>query len=320
MSEVQPGPVTGFFRVFFFTLPLVLRQKRALRALHHFDHSIFTFMTRPLSSTGRNLWLAAGLVMLAVFLAAPELMAQAAEAAEEPVKEKSFLDKLISGGSFMIPIGLLSVASITLFVYNSLQLAQGRFLPKRLAFDIHELMSSVRVRSAIDTAAANPSFYGRMMATALPHIDATNTETLGRESVEDAMAEFTTRETANSLMWVQYFSVIAQMAPMLGLLGTVWGMVGAFETLGIGKGAEPAKLASNISVALITTLGGLLVALPSIFGYHFYKNKLNARIRDVHKAASDAIDAAVKSVNAEMQMARVPEGLAEEEAVTVAAV
>lgn len=242
------------------------------------------------------------------------------EGAAEAVKEKSFLDKLIAGGGWMIPIGVLSLSSLGLFFYNALQLKKDRFLPKRLASEVHDLMSAVRVRSAIDTAAASSSFYGRMMAAALPHIDATNTETLGREAVEDSIAEFTVRETAGTMMWITYFSVIAQMAPMMGLLGTVWGMVEAFETLGIGKGAEPAKLASAISVALITTLGGLLVALPSILGYHIYKNQLNARIREVHKAASDAVDAALGAVNAEVQMARVPEGLAAEEEVAVAAV
>jgi len=239
-------------------------------------------------------------------------MAQEGGDVAAEAQERSLWDKILAGGGFMIPIGILSVAMITLYVFNSLQLAKGKFTPKRLVNEIYQLMSSVHVRSAIETAAAHPSFYGRMMATALPHVDATDPSTLGRESVEDAIAEFTVRETSSPMMWVQYLSVIAQMAPMMGLMGTVWGMVGAFETLGIGKGAEPAKLAADISVALMTTLGGLVVALPSIFGYYLYKNQLSARIKEAHKAASDSLDVAIEAVNAEQQLAKVPEGLAEE--------
>ncbi|MEO0444942.1 MAG: MotA/TolQ/ExbB proton channel family protein [Verrucomicrobiota bacterium] len=242
----------------------------------------------------------------------PELFAE--EAAAEGDESRSLLDKIIAGGGFMIPIGILSIASITLYVFNALQLSKGKFLPKRLASDIYGLMQSVHVRSAIDTAAQHSSFYGRMMATALPHVDATDYETLGREKVEDSIAEFTVRETSGQMVWVQYLSVVAQMAPMMGLMGTVWGMVGAFEALGTSKGAEPAKLASQISIALMTTLGGLVIALPSIFGYYLFKNALAARIREVHQAASDAIDAAIAAVNADAQLAKVPEGLADESA------
>lgn len=257
-------------------------------------------------------WLIAGIIAItAIFITAPELVAQeAAEGAEEEIPERSLLDKIIAGGGFMIPIGLLSVATITLYVFNALQTTKGKFVPKMLQAQILQLMGEVRVRSAIETAAANPSFFGRMMATALPNVDATDPETLGREAVEDAIADFTVRETSGYMTWITYLSVIAQMAPMMGLMGTVWGMVGAFEVLGVGK-ADPSDLAGKISVALMTTLGGLVVALPSIFGYYLYKNRLNAMVKEAHKSAGDAIDAAIATVNADQQLAKVPEGLAE---------
>ncbi|MEM0970633.1 MAG: hypothetical protein AAGJ31_14855, partial [Verrucomicrobiota bacterium] len=63
----------------------------------------------------------------------PELFAE--EAAAEGDESRSLLDKIIAGGGFMIPIGILSIASITLYVFNALQLSKGKFLPKRLASD-----------------------------------------------------------------------------------------------------------------------------------------------------------------------------------------
>ncbi len=256
-------------------------------------------------------WLIACGVFAGTLAFAPELLAQEAAEEMEGAGGSTLLDKIISGGWFMIPIGILSLAMITLYVFNGLQLMKSKYIPKNLYHQVLDLMSQVRVRSAIESAAASNSFYGRMMATALPHVDATDPDTLGREAVEDAIADFTVKENANQMVWIQYLSVVAQMAPMMGLMGTVWGMVNAFETLGVGKGSDPSKLAGDISIALMTTLGGLVVALPAIFGYYLFRNALQGNVREAHRAAAESIDAAIAAVNAEQQMARVPEGLAE---------
>lgn len=224
----------------------------------------------------------------------------------------SWFDEIKKGGFFMLLLALLSVAMVTLIVFNMLQMMGGKFVPKVLRMQILDLMAQVRVRSAIETAAASPSFLGRMLASSLPNVDATDPETLGREGVEDGIADFTTRETGSYMTWISYLSVIAQMAPMVGLLGTVSGMIKAFATLGIGGGSNASALANAISEALYTTAGGLIVALPSILFYVIFRNWLGTNISNAHKAASDAMDAALATVNAEQQMAKVPEGLAEE--------
>lgn len=267
-------------------------------------------------SSNRTSWWQIGLCLLVVALTftAPELMAQD-DAADAPAAEEepgTYLDTIKKGGLAMIPLGLLSVGVVTLFVFNMLQMMGGKFVPGVLRMQVLDLMSQVRVRSAIETAAASPSFLGRMLASSLPNVDATDPETLGREHVEDAIADFTTRETSSYMTWIQYFSVIAQAAPMVGLLGTVSGMIKAFATLGIGGGANASALAGNISEALITTASGLVIAIPSLFFYYLFRNWLSNNIGKAHKAAGDAMDAALATVNAEQQMAKVPEGLAEE--------
>ncbi len=94
-------------------------------------------------------------------------------------------------------------------------------------------------------------------------------------SLEKAMEEASIEETQTGLKTISYLSIIAQIAPMLGLLGTVSGMIKAFATLGSGGMGDPAKLASNISEALMTTASGLVIALPAIFLYFFFKNRLS---------------------------------------------
>jgi biopolymer transport protein ExbB len=172
-------------------------------------------------------------------------------------------------------------------------------------------MADVRVRSAIDASAQDPSYLGRMAATAFPLVDATDPETLGRGKVEDSIADFSIRENSRYMSWIGYFSVIAQAAPMIGLFGTVAGMILAFDTMGLSGGANPSELAGNISLALMTTAGGLVVAIPSIFCFYVFKNKFNKLVGEAQETATEGLDLAVATVNADQQLAKVPEGISE---------
>ncbi len=256
--------------------------------------------------------------VLAYFLIGPEVgMAQdegAAAADAPPATEgetKTLMDKIKDAGIFMVPIGILSILMITLAVFNILQLGKKKFVPPVLKQTVLANMADVRVRSAIDASAADPSYLGRMLTHALPHVDATDPETLGREKVEDAVADFSIKENSRYMSWIGYFSVIAQAAPMIGLFGTVAGMIMAFDTMGLSGGSDPGALAGNISLALMTTAGGLVVAIPSIFCFYIFKNMFNKQVGEAQEVAAEGLDAAIATVNADQQLAKVPEGISE---------
>ncbi len=250
------------------------------------------------------------LILLITTFLMPDLPAQevAEEAAAAGVTQ-TFYDMLIAGGWAMIPLGGLSLMWVALVVYLLLQLNQRKFAPNDLRFAIHENMSECRVRSAIEVAASSPSYLGRMLAASLPHVDATDPETLGRDDVEDSVAEFTVKENRGFMATITYFSIIAQAAPMIGLLGTVSGMIKAFATLGTSGGSDPSALAGNISEALITTAAGLIIALPALFAFFYFKNRLMKLVSDCHTAVSESMDASLSAVHADQQLAKVPEGL-----------
>ena len=88
---------------------------------------------------------------------------------------------------------------------------------------------------------------------------------------------------------INYFSVLAQAAPMMGLLGTVSGMIGAFAKLSSGGTGDPSKFAGNISEALITTASGLVVALPAIFCYFIFRDRLQQLVAETDEAAEELI-------------------------------
>ncbi|MDP6859659.1 MAG: MotA/TolQ/ExbB proton channel family protein [Verrucomicrobiales bacterium] len=260
---------------------------------------------------GRQFYIFAAFLAVLTFLfySAPELLAQDADAeADDVVAKKTMLDNVTDAGIWMLPLLLASIAMVALIVYNFMQLTESKFNPPDLKVSLHDHMANCRVRSAIEVASTSPTYLGMMVAAALPNVDATDTESLGREDVEDAIAEFTVKQNRGHLTWIGYLGVIGQIAPMLGLLGTVVGMMGAFNTLASQGQADPSVLAGDIGLAMVTTASGLIIAIPSIFFFFFLRNKLNGLVADCHSDLSEMLDASHQAVNADQAMAKVPEG------------
>jgi len=111
------------------------------------------------------------------------------------------------------------------------------------------------------------------------------------------------------MQWINYVSLVAQASPMLGLTGTVIGMVNAFATLQVSGAADPSALAGDISVALLTTLWGLFNAIPCIICYFILKNRFNALVADTVHTAEELLNASIATVNADTLYAKIPEGL-----------
>jgi biopolymer transport protein ExbB len=244
--------------------------------------------------------------MLFTLATAPALFAQGA-----PAQESSLLQRwVIDGGWTMIFIGAAIVAFIALSVYNFMLLTKAKFCPDDLKAALMDHMANCRVRSAIELAATHPSYLGRMVAYAFPNIDATRPEDLGRDQVEDAMADFSVNESRKIMTWINYISVCAQASPMLGLLGTVIGMVGCFGTLKTSGAADPGQLAGDISVALLTTLWGLINAIPCIVVFYILKNRYATLMSETVHSCEEMLNSAVATVNADTLYAKIPEGIA----------
>lgn len=225
-------------------------------------------------------------------------------------KTNALQQYVIAGGYTMFIILVVLLALVALVVFNFINISRGKFCPIDLKNDLLDHMTNCRVRSAIETSATNPSYLGRMMAYALPNVDATRPEDLGREKVEDAVADFSINENRKNMIWINYISLVAQAAPMVGLFGTVLGMVGAFATLSESGQADPSQLAENISAALLTTLWGLVIAIPALIAYYFFKNKLNGLVAECHQTSEELINASLQTINQDAHLAKIPEGLA----------
>lgn len=244
------------------------------------------------------------MVALSVIFLAPTLHAAA------PVQDTMLQRWVIDGGWTMIFIGAAIIAFIALSIYNFMSLTKANFCPDDLRAALMDHMVNCRVRSAIELASTHPSYLGRLVAYSFPNIDATRPEDLGRDQVEDAMADFTVNENRKIMTWINYISVCAQASPMLGLLGTVIGMVGAFGTLKVSGAADPGQLAGDISVALLTTLWGLINAIPCIVVFYILKNRVANLVAESVHAAEEMLNASIATVNADTLYAKIPEGIA----------
>lgn len=214
-------------------------------------------------------WLSAAAVLLSAQCA---VFAQEAAA---PVDESISLWDLISqGGWAMIPLGLCSFLLIALITVNFMQVNQKKMIPAAALDKVKSAAAQKNVYGVIQAAQESESFFTKALATGMRHYDSEDVHNT-KTRVEDAIAEVVSRQESQTSFWINFLSLIAAIAPMLGLLGTVSGMIGAFQKISGGGMGKPELLAGNIGEALITTATGLTIAIPAMFFYFLFKNILN---------------------------------------------
>ncbi len=165
---------------------------------------------------------------------------------------------------------LMSMVSIALAIMFLIQNRRIMLIPDETRDEVEALLGEKRYREAIEYANGDPSYLGKLTAAALS--EATN----GYGAMERAIEEMGDAETTKVLRPVEYLNVMGNIAPMLGLFGTVYGMILAFQKLVSAGGADPKELAGGISTALVTTFWGLVVAIPALAAYAIIRNRIDA--------------------------------------------
>ncbi|MCF6314127.1 MAG: MotA/TolQ/ExbB proton channel family protein [Verrucomicrobiales bacterium] len=236
--------------------------------------------------------------------------AKATEQVESPPPDetRSALDVYSEGGWFMHVLMLCSIGTIAVIVYCFVQITSRKMTPKSLVDQVNQAMAAKDVSQAYTLCQANPNSYSNVIAAALLKVNF-DRDKANKSSMDEAAAEVLDQEELKQMVWVNYLNVFATLAPMIGLLGTVWGMIESFDQLASGN-AEPQDLAGGIKKAMGTTAGGLLVGIPAMFFYFYFRNQLMATVSLIQKNASFAID--VLSGEIRLQSADEPsEGLGE---------
>ena len=183
-----------------------------------------------------------------------------------------------TGGWAMYPIGVLSVAGVGLIVYGFLAVREDKMVQLSLVPTIQEQISRLDFRGVSSTCVGSPGVMTNIVNAGMMRLADGLTDV---ENVEKAMEEAAVEENVAGLRPINYLSIIASIAPMFGLLGTVSGMIKAFNKIGLGGMGDPEKLAGDIGEAMITTAFGLMVGIPTMFFYFFLKSRFQANMAKI---------------------------------------
>ena len=227
----------------------------------------------------------------AVATATDEVVAEEAVAEEEildprdnKLVEVDWIEEMMEGGLTMVCLGLLSVGLVAFLIERFLTLRRKNFMPPGLLTKIRPLFPERRYDEILDECAKNKSVMSDIIIHCV-NFRATNFDIVAAGAADiGARAVITEEEKCAPL------TVIAGVAPLLGLLGTMIGMIEAFKLVEVfGDEGGASLLAGSISKALITTAVGLILAIPAILGFHWARRRVHQVSNSIETETEDLL-------------------------------
>jgi biopolymer transport protein ExbB len=187
---------------------------------------------------------------------------------------------LARGGPVMVPLALASVICLAFVVERWISLRRGRIVPGNVVDALDGLLREKKVTEALALARASDTALGRIAVTGLSNLS------MSRKELEETLEGAGRREAKDLERFLDYLSMLAAVAPLLGLLGTVTGMINAFLVVhGAGLG-DPLKLTAGIAEALICTAAGLVVAIPALVAHRYFLHRIDRFVLELEETAA----------------------------------
>ena len=227
-------------------------------------------------------------ILVAVFglwLITPSEFVFPAEAAagEVEVKTKSWFDLFKSTGLVGILLLGCSMVGTALLIQYLMTINQSKLDNPQLLNEVEELLGDGNLDDAFSSAEADTSYAGRILAGALAR------STGGYEEAKKGLEETATVEQFRLNAKISYLSLIGNIGPLLGLLGTVTGMISSFQIIETMKAPTPGDLAKGVYESLVNTTIGLFIAITFLSAYFFMKNKLADITLKINNEVSDLL-------------------------------
>jgi biopolymer transport protein ExbB len=200
------------------------------------------------------------------------------------------IDVIIKGGWLMIPISLCSIFSLGIILERLVRYSRIKGNIKKITTKLAPLIIGNKLSEASLLCEENKGFISRLFLVALQELQKNSQinrsfdEELGlAQRILDEEIQVTIIPSLEKRL--NALDTLARGTPLLGLLGTVFGMIKVFFTLGIGQSApDPALLARGIGLALITTAAGLIVAIPSFFMHRYFQGRVDHLVTEAQKS------------------------------------
>jgi biopolymer transport protein ExbB len=194
------------------------------------------------------------------------------------------LEILVSGGWLMVPIIACSIVSLAIIGERFWSLNSKKILPSELVSSVWKLHKANQLDKSKVQSLSNSSPLGRVLAAGIMN------QSHGREIMKESIEEVG-RQIAHDLeKYLNSLGTIASITPLLGLLGTVIGMINVFAAIMANGVGDPTVLAGGISQALITTASGMSVAIPSLMFYRYFRGKVDELVIQMETEALKLVE------------------------------
>jgi len=233
-------------------------------------------------------------VAFSTLITAPALYAQeggeigGAAATTPPAARSAPFIEVVRGGG---PLGVIlwiaifatSVAGIALIVDAFITVRDIKIMPPELIVAVQESMQQGDVMKALQYCEEEPCPLSNILSAGFSNVEE------GFDTIQDAVSVAAAMEEERLMQRVNYLNVVGNLAPMLGLLGTVQGMIAAFANLAAAGAAGGGALANSISQALYTTAFGLFIAIPALAFFYYFRNRASTIILTMERLTMDEI-------------------------------
>ena len=195
----------------------------------------------------------------------------------------SLIEIIKAGGYLMYPLLLAYLLTFAIILERALNLRTKRVLNQTIVDRVTDLVEAGRPQRAIQACRDSPCLFTNIVIAGLEV--AGKGEVRAKEAIEDAGRH----ETVKLKRYLNALGTVAAVAPLIGLLGTVTGMILVFRTIAQSGGGQAAELSTGIFQALITTATGLLVAIPALIAHNFFQEKVEGIVTELERASLRAL-------------------------------
>jgi len=196
------------------------------------------------------------------------------------------------GGFMMYPLVLCSLIALGVIIAKSWTLYVAHASTKEVLSEVEEAASAGRLAEAVELAAARPGPAAAILVSGLRRL---LSEDVGDRELAAAIRTTGTIELGFLERGLVILATVANVAPLMGFLGTVLGMIIAFASIEAAGDVDATLVAGGIKVALLTTACGLLIAIPVNLGYNFFVSRIDTLILDMEQGAQKVLDLAWSS-------------------------
>jgi biopolymer transport protein ExbB len=221
---------------------------------------------------------------------APKSEATAGEEGTAPPAPENMLQWAIrASGPIGVFLVFLSVYFTALVIRLFMEYRVSEAVPPPLVEKLEAAIRDKKFQEAYDVCRDNDSFLARLVRAGIANLPN------GRADAKEAMADTSDEIVTELEMKISYLAVIGTLGPMIGLVGTVWGMIRSFQEIATAAGSQPRpeKVAEGISTALFITLEGITLAVPAIFFFAFFRNRLALMTVEANRVADRTISSLV---------------------------